>query len=107
MVDIVPTILSIVTGPHGRTHPGLDGVSQWSAMLGEAPPPRHTMVYNIDDNMVYNILNGPKTEPVFQIAIREDNFKLIWGQPKMLHRYALENDINFKTYSSSTYDFKI
>ena len=87
MVDILPTILSIVTETQGRTQMmGLDGLSQWPALLGRTPPPRHTMVYNIDDNMVYNILNGPETEPVFQIAIREDNFKLIWGQPKMLHR---------------------
>ena len=96
MVDILPTILSIVSaGTQRETQmmglEGLDGMSQWPALLRRAPPPRHTMVYNIDDNMVYNILNGPETEPVFQIAIREDNFKLIWGQPKMLHRSVLEN----------------
>ena len=86
-VDILPTILSLVSGTQARTQTsGLDGVSQWAALLGRTPPPRHTMVYNIDDNMVYNILNGPRTDPVFQIAVREDNFKLIWGQPKMLHR---------------------
>lgn len=85
MVDILPTILSIISGPQTQVT-GVDGVNQWAALTGRAPPPRHTMVYNIDDNLVPAVLNGPLVEPVFQIAVREDNFKLIWGQPKMLHR---------------------
>ena len=32
------------------------------------------------------VLDGPGVQPKFQIAVREENLKLVWGQPKMLHR---------------------
>jgi len=61
-------------------------LDQWSALTGHSRPPRKIMVYNIDDNLVPAVLNGPNMKPQFQIAVRENNFKLIWGQQKMLHR---------------------
>ena len=83
MVDILPTLLHIAGG-----HPvsGIDGVNQWQAMSTNVKSPRTTMIYNIDDNCVPTVLDGPGVQPKFQIAIQEDNFKLVWGQPKMLHR---------------------
>ena len=83
MVDILPTLLHLAGG-----HPvlGINGVNQWQAMSTNLKSPRTTMIYNIDDNVVPSVLDGPGVQPKFQIAIREDNFKLVWGQPKMLHR---------------------
>jgi len=83
MVDIVPTLLSLA----GRkTVPGIDGVTQWEAIKSDTNYPRSIMVYNIDDNFVPAVLDGPRIRPKFQISLREDNWKLVWGQAKMLHR---------------------
>ena len=51
-------------------------------------------MYNIDDNLVPAVLNGPRVQPRFQVAVREGSFKLVWGQAAMLHRSAY-------TYTSS------
>ena len=83
MVDILPTLLHLTSG---RTIPGIDGLNQWEAMSRNGKSPRRSMVYNLDDNFVPAVLDGPGVQPKFQIALREDNFKLVWGQPKMLHR---------------------
>ena len=88
VTDILPTILHLGTGGQGFVpDKSLDGINQWDALLGKARPPRHQMVYNIDDNFAPAVLNAPDVEPKFQIAVRENNFKLIWGSTKMLHRY--------------------
>lgn len=87
LVDLVPTLLHLAS-PAGLSTStnGLDGLDQWNALVGREPSPRKIMIYNIDDNFVPAVLNGPQVQPKFQIALREDHFKLIWGQPKMLHR---------------------
>ena len=46
-------------------------------------------MYNIDDNLVPAVLNGPRVQPRFQVAVREGSFKLVWGQAAMLHRSSL------------------
>ena len=38
------------------------------------------MVYNLDDNFVPSVLDGPGRTAKFQIAVREGAFKMIWGQ---------------------------
>ena len=87
LVDLVPTLLHLATLGHlPSSSEGLDGLDQWPALVGLEASPRKIMIYNIDDNFVPAVLNGPEVQPKFQIALREDNFKLIWGQPKMLHR---------------------
>lgn len=87
LVDLVPTLLHLATaGTPSRTKGGLDGLDQWPALLGSESPPRKFMIYNMDDNFVPAVLNGPQVQPKFQIALREESFKLIWGQPRMLHR---------------------
>ena len=87
VTDILPTILHLGTGGQGFVpDKPLDGFNQWDALLGKDRPPRHQMVYNIDDNFAPVVLNAPAMEPNFLIAVREDNFKLIWGSTKMLHR---------------------
>jgi len=87
LVDLVPTLLHLARPDSlPASSDGLDGLDQWNALAGRAPSPRTIMIYNIDDNFVPAVLNGPEVQPKFQIALREDNFKLIWGQPKMLHR---------------------
>ena len=83
MVDIVPTLLSL-TGR--KTVPSIDGVDQWEAIRGDTNYPRSIMVYNIDDNFVPAVLDGPRISPKFQISLREGSWKLVWGQTKMLHR---------------------
>ena len=83
MIDILPTLLHLAGG---HPVPGIDGVNHWQAMSTNVKSPRTTMIYNIDDNFVPAVLDGPGVQPKFQIAIREDYFKLVWGQPKMLHR---------------------
>ena len=45
-------------------------------------------MYNIDDNLVPAVLDGPRVQPRFQVAVREGSFKLVWGQAAMLHRSA-------------------
>ena len=93
VTDILPTILHLGTGGQGFVpDKPLDGINQWDALLGKAHPPRHQMVYNIDDNFAPVVLNAPVVEPKFQIAVRENNFKLIWGSTKMLHRYRIYID---------------
>ena len=90
LVDLVPTLLHLARPDSlPASSDGLDGLDQWNALAGRAPSPRTIMIYNIDDNFVPAVLNGPEVQPKFQIALREDNFKLIWGQPKMLHRQLL------------------
>ena len=104
MVDLVPTVLHLASlGSLTASNEGLDGLDQWNALVGQESSPRKIMIYNIDDNFVPAVLNGPQVQPKFQIvkqcwrlkliiefikfqALRDDNFKLIWGQPKMLHR---------------------
>ena len=91
LVDLVPTLLHLGTpGDLTVSNEGLDGLDQWNALLGQERSPRKIMIYNIDDNFVPAVLNGPEVQPKFQIALRENNFKLIWGTPKMLHRQLLE-----------------
>ena len=46
-------------------------------------------MYNIDDNLVPAVLDGPRVQPRFQVAVREGSFKLVWGQAAMLHRSSL------------------
>merc|ERR1719400_267418 len=87
LVDLVPTLLHLARPDSlPASSDVLDGLDQWNALAGRAPSPRKIMIYNIDDNFVPAVLNGPEVPSKFQIALREDNFKLIWGQPKMLHR---------------------
>lgn len=87
LVDLVPTVLHLASlGSLTASNEGLDGLDQWNALVGQESSPRKIMIYNIDDNFVPAVLNGPQVQPKFQIALRDDNFKLIWGQPKMLHR---------------------
>ena len=87
LVDIVPTILHLAAeGGPAVAKDDLDGYDQWNALNGLEPSPRRFMIYNMDDNFVPAVLNGPQVQPKFQIALREDNYKLIWGQPEMLHR---------------------
>lgn len=83
MVDILPTLLSLAGGEQVS---GIDGVNQWDAMNTNRDHPRTSMVYNIDDNFVPAVLDGPKISQKFQIALREGSWKLVWGQPRMLHR---------------------
>ena len=90
LVDLVPTLLHLASlGSLTAPNEGLDGLDQWNALVGQEASPRRIMIYNIDDNFVPAVLNGPEVPSKFQIALREDNFKLIWGQPKMLHRQLL------------------
>ena len=90
LVDLVPTLLHLASlGSLTAANEGLDGLDQWNALVGQEPSPRKIMIYNIDDNFVPAVLNGPEVQPKFQIALRENNFKLIWGSPKMLHRQLL------------------
>ena len=86
LVDVLPTLLHLADSSQEKNDQKLDGLDQWSALTGHSRPPRKIMVYNIDDNLVPAVLNGPNMKPQFQIAVRENNFKLIWGQQKMLHR---------------------
>ena len=87
LVDIVPTLLHLASpGSPEETKKGLDGLDQWNALIGSEPPQRKFMIYNMDDNFVPAVLNGPQVQPKFQIALREESYKLIWGQPEMLHR---------------------
>ena len=83
MVDVLPTLLHWA-GVDRMT--GIDGFNHWYSMYANSKSPRKTMIYNIDDNFVPAVLNGPAIRPKFQISVREDDFKLVWGQPKMLHR---------------------
>ena len=46
-------------------------------------------MYNIDDNLVPAVLDGPRVQPRFQVAVREGSFKLVWGQAAMLHRWIV------------------
>ena len=83
MVDILPTLHYLASG---QTIADIDGINQWEAVSRNGKSPRRTMIYNVDDNFVPAVLDGPGIKPKFQIAVREDNYKLVWGQPKMLHR---------------------
>jgi len=83
MVDTLPTLLALAGG---KQVPGIDGVSQLEAMNTNKDYPRTSMVYNIDDNFVPAVLDGPRISQKFQIALREGSWKLVWGQPRMLHR---------------------
>ena len=56
-------------------------------------------MYNIDDNLVPAVLDGPRVQPRFQVAVREGSFKLVWGQAAMLHRSAWA--LNTSIYTSS------
>ena len=85
MVDILPTMLSLASK---STDFDLDGMDHVKSLLGQAPSPRTMMVYNIDNMMVPSVLSVRSSVPHFQIALRQDNFKLIWGDAKMLHRYV-------------------
>ena len=89
---MLPTLLHLAGSSQEKNNQKLDGLDQWSALTGHSRPPRKIMVYNIDDNLVPAVLNGPNMQPQFQIAVRENNFKLIWGQQKMLHRYKNKED---------------
>ena len=57
-------------------------------------------MYNIDDNLVPAVLDGPRVQPRFQVAVREGSFKLVWGQAAMLHRSAWA--LNTSLYTSSS-----
>ena len=46
-------------------------------------------MYNIDDNLVPAVLDGPRVQPRFQVAVREGSFKLVWGQAAMLHGWIV------------------
>jgi len=83
MVDILPTMLHLISDNDDLD---LDGVNHWPALLGQVSPPRHTMVYNIDNIMEPSVLFVKNSSPHFQIALRRDKFKLIWGDVRMLHR---------------------
>ena len=93
MVDILPTIMSMVSNKN--TDANLDGVNHFESLLGQIPPPRHLMVYNIDNMMVPSVLNVRSSTPHFQIALRQDNYKLIWGDAKMLHRCTIMTPVHF------------
>ena len=85
LVDVLPTLTN--SREDNMIKSSIDGINQWSAISGASPAPRHVMVYNIDDDLVPTVLKGPHFTPKFQIVIREDNYKLIWGQSRMMHRY--------------------
>ena len=85
-VDVLPTIFHLVNPTHSLYN--LDGLDQWPALNGMSTPPRTSMVYNIDDDLVPSVLNRDVGQK-FQVAVRQKNFKLIWGQARMLHRYVL------------------
>ena len=106
LVDIVPTVLHLASpGSPTDSKTELDGVNQWNALIGSETPPRKFMIYNMDDNFVPAVLNGPQVQPKFQVALREDDFKLIWGQPKMLHRqdsWSVLLGVNFIPFSGRT-----
>ena len=55
-------------------------------------------MYNIDDNLVPAVLDGPRVQPRFQVAVREGSFKLVWGQAAMLHRWIMQT-LYWKTSS--------
>ena len=86
LVDVLPTILHLVNPSHSLHN--LDGINQWPALNGMTTPPRDSMVHNIDDDLVPNVLNRDVNQK-FQIAVRQNNFKLIWGRARMLHRYVV------------------
>ena len=90
MVDILPTMLSLAASKN--TDFDLDGVDHVESLLGQSPSPRKLMVYNIDNMMVPSVLSVRSSRPHFQMALRQNNYKLIWGDAKMLHRY-LSNSI--------------
>lgn len=87
MVDVLPTVLS-AAGVESFIPLGLDGVNQWKAInsLKTLAAPRTGIVYNIDDSLVPGQLDGPARRTMFQVALREGNYKMIWGQATMLHR---------------------
>ena len=69
LVDLVPTLLHLATqGDFTASNQGLDGLDQWNALVGLEPSPRRIMIYNIDDNFVPAVLNGPEVQPKFQIV---------------------------------------
>ena len=86
MVDILPTLININNAKDEEVL-SRDGYNQWPALRGEERPPRHVMVYNIDDDLVPTVLKSNLNPPKFQIVVREDKFKLIWGQSRMMHRF--------------------
>ena len=67
-VDIVPTILAAL-GSSVHTAQGLDGVSHWEAVTGVSQiVPRTHMIYNIDDELVPEILNIENRTSAFQVG---------------------------------------
>ena len=86
MVDFLPTLLAMA----GHTSPlpsWLDGINQLMAIITNGPSPRTDMVYNIDDNFVPAVLSvGQKSPKMFQVLVRREEYKLIFGQTGMLHR---------------------
>ena len=69
LVDLVPTLLHLASlGSLTAPNEGLDGLDQWNALVGQESSPRKIMIYNIDDNFVPAVLNGPEVQPKFQIV---------------------------------------
>jgi len=96
-VDVLPTLLHALQDGHQQQHKhnlptheqveaGWDGMDHWTAITTQSASPRSIMIYNIDDNFLPPVINGPTVKPKFQVGIRQHNWKLIWGQPRILHR---------------------
>ncbi len=78
VVDMLPTLAKITGASTSRCKP-LDGIDVSASLLGNAPSPRHEIVYNV--------------EP-FRAAVRDGDWKLVWTTllPSQVELFDLATD---------------
>jgi len=89
MVDVYSTVLQLTN----TKIPGhVDGLNHWFHINGKEGAARKSMVYNIDDGFLPTVLKATDKTKKFQIVIRNEKYKLIWGQVNVILRSSRDKE---------------